>query len=76
MPTYLGTTQALTSIPSLLISDLARVQDPVVRRALYQIQNFANSIGEVQNSGGTHSAVSAWVRVSYNGAPAYIPAYA
>ena len=40
---YLGTKNNLTGIPSLLISSLQQVQDPVVQTALYQIQNWANS---------------------------------
>lgn len=40
---YLGTQTNLTGIPSLLLSGLQNVQDPVVQTALYQIQNWANS---------------------------------
>jgi hypothetical protein len=42
-PNYLGSQSNLTGIPSLLLSGLQNVQDPIVQTALYQIQNWANS---------------------------------
>jgi hypothetical protein len=88
-PKYLGTATGLTGIPSLLLSTLQQVQDPEVQRALYQIQNWANSLGQVQGIVGTGSASlgancpatvpsapSTWTNVSLNGVPAYIPVWA
>jgi hypothetical protein len=43
MPNYLGTATGNTGIPTLLISTLQQVTDPNVQKALYQIQNWANS---------------------------------
>ena len=43
MPNYLGTQTNLTGIPSLLISTLQQIEDPNIQKALYQIQNWANS---------------------------------
>lgn len=43
MANYTGTATNLTGIPSLLISGLQQVEDPIVQTALYQIQQWANS---------------------------------
>ena len=85
---YLGTKTGLSGIPSLLISTLQQVQDPQVQRALYEIQNWANSVGAVNgttgagtaslgaNSPATNlSAPTTWTTVSINGTPAYIPVW-
>jgi hypothetical protein len=86
-PTYVGTSQTFCSIPSLLISDLGRAQDPIVRRALLQIQDFCNSIGTVQGTTGSSTATlgthypgvtttpATWTQVSYQGQKAYIPVW-
>jgi len=88
--TYLGSAQTFTGIPRLLISDLARVEDPVVQRALLQIQNYANSIGELHAPViGTATAalgvnncpaifpgsVAFWCQVSYRANKAWIPVW-
>jgi hypothetical protein len=85
--TFLGSAQTFTGIPSLLISDLGRVQDPVVRRALLQVQNYCNSVGEVHGSTGGATATlgtqfpgtvttpKTWTRVSFQGTVAYIPVW-
>jgi hypothetical protein len=87
MPSYLGTKQTIAGLPSLLLSDLDRVQDPVVKRALYQIQNYSNSIGAVSGSTGSGTATLGtaypgvftvpqfWMQVSHNGLPAWIPVW-
>jgi hypothetical protein len=87
MPASLGTTQTLTGIPSLLLSGLQEVQDPVVRTALYQVQNYANSIGLVSGTTGSLTATlgthfpgttttpATWAKVSLNGTAAYIPVW-
>jgi hypothetical protein len=89
MPASLGTQTGLTGIPSLLLSGLQQVEDPTVQTALYQIQNWANSVGLITPTPGTGTAtlgsgnfpgalgggVAAWVKVSVNGTPAYIPAW-
>jgi hypothetical protein len=84
---YLGTSTGLTGIPNLLISDLAGVQDQKVQRALYQIQNWANSLGAVNgttgaktatlgtNYPGTTTTPAIWTTVSLNGVQAYIPVW-
>lgn len=89
MTARLGTQTGLTSIPSLLISSLQQVKDPQIQRALYQIQNWANSLGQVNGVVGTGTASlgtncpasvpstpSTWTTVSLNGVPAYIPVWA
>jgi hypothetical protein len=43
LPNTLGTKTNLTGIPSLLISTLQQVTDQNIQKALYQIQNWANS---------------------------------
>jgi hypothetical protein len=43
MPNYTGSATNLTGIPTLLISGLQQVTDPIVQTALYQIQQWANS---------------------------------
>ena len=53
MPNVTGTAQGLTGIPSLLISSLGQVQDPVVQTALYQIQQWANSVGSITPTPGS-----------------------
>jgi hypothetical protein len=50
-PNYTGTQSNLTGIPSLLISSLQQVKDPVVQTALYQIQQWANSFFTWQYGG-------------------------
>ena len=85
---YLGGPSGLTGIPTLLISSLQAVQDPATKTALYQIQNWANSNGQVSGSTGAGSAAlgancpatnlaapTTWTPVSYNGTPAYIPVW-
>ena len=84
----LGCSQTLTGIPSLLISDLGRVQDPVVARALLQIQNFANSIGMLPTGAtgsgtanlgtgypGIYPAPIFWAMTCHGGDRAYIPVW-
>lgn len=84
----LGTATGLTGIPTLLLSTLGQVQDPQVQRALYQIQNWANSVGLVNGVTGAGSAAlgancpattpaapATWTTVSLNGTPAYIPVW-
>jgi hypothetical protein len=89
MPSFLGCAQTLTAIPSLLISDLQRVQDPVVQRALLQIQDHANSIAMVSGVTGTGTAAfgtgncpavfpnnpTTWVKVCHQGNMGYIPVW-
>ena len=87
MPQYLGSAQGLTAIPSLLLQGLQQVQDPVVKTALYQIQNYANSIGIVSGTTGSSTATlgtnypgvtltpATWTTVSLNGVKAYIPVW-
>jgi hypothetical protein len=88
MTRQLGTAQGLTGIPSLLISDLQQIEDQNVQRALYQVQNWANSLGLVngKTGGGTASLgtncpaatpghPATWTIVSLNGVAAYIPVW-
>ena len=85
---YLGTATGLTGIPTLLISSLGQVEDPATQRALYQIQNWANSNGQIAGeTGGGSAALGAncpattpahpavWTTVNYNGTTAYIPVW-
>ena len=85
----LGSRQGFTGIPSLLLSDLQRVHDPVVQRALYQIQNFCNSVGNlpegVTSGSGTATLGTSfpgfftiptfWTPLAYKGNTAYIPVW-
>jgi hypothetical protein len=88
MPASLGTKTGLTGIPSLLLSGLSEVEDKTVQTALYQIQNWANSVGLVNGTTGggsaalganfpgtTASAPATWTQVSLNGVAAYIPVW-
>jgi hypothetical protein len=88
MPANLGTATGLTGIPTLLLSNLGQIEDPEVQRALYQIQNWANSVGLVNGKTGSGSAVlganfpgatpahpATWTTVSLNGVAAYIPVW-
>jgi hypothetical protein len=88
MSSYTGTSTGLTGIPSLLLSGLQNVQDSTVQTALYQIQQWANSVGLVNGSTGTGSAAlggncpadfpsspNLWTTVSVNGTRAYIPVW-
>lgn len=86
---YLGSQQGLSSIPSLLISDLQRVQDPVVYRALLQIQNFCNSIGNLPEGTVTGTGTATlgtafpgvvtvpafWTPLAYRSFKAWIPVW-
>jgi hypothetical protein len=87
---YLGTNTGLAGIPSLLISSLQQVDDPIVRTALYQIQNWCNSVGVVKGITGGNTAgfgvnnspaifagsVAEWLPVTLHGNRAYIPCWA
>jgi hypothetical protein len=87
MPATTGTATGLTGIPSLLISSLQQVQDPQVQKALYQIQQWANSVGLVSGITGSKTATlgtaypgvtttpATWTTVSLNGVAAYIPVW-
>lgn len=84
---YTGTTTGLSGIPSLLLSGLQQIQDPQVQTALYQIQQWANSVGLVNGITGTATATlgtnypgvtttpTTWTTVSYGGTTAYIPVW-
>jgi len=84
---YTGTSTGLTGIPSLLLSSLQAVQDPQVKTALYQVQQWANSVGLVNgktgggtatlgtNYPGTTATPATWTTVSLNGVTAYIPVW-
>jgi len=88
-PTYYSNTQQFCSVPSLLISDLQRISDPMVRRALLEVQNFCNSVASVDGGVGTQTPTlgsalpdaatsttpTLWSRVSYHNAPAWIPVW-
>jgi hypothetical protein len=87
--TYIGTGDTFTGIPTLLMPDLNQVQDQAVKTCLYQIQNYANSIGQVHGTIGTATAgfgvnncpaifagsVNFWCQVSYHGQKAWIPVW-
>lgn len=87
MPATTGTATGLTGIPSLLLSTLQQVEDPQVRRALYQVQQWANSVGLVNGTTGSKTATlgtnypgatttpATWTNVSLNGVRAYIPVW-
>jgi hypothetical protein len=88
MASTLGTKSGLSGIPSLLISDLASVKDPVVQRALYQVQNFANSIGSITAGAlgaktatlgtqypGDFTIPVTWTQVSWKGTRAWMPVW-
>jgi hypothetical protein len=84
----LGTSITFNGIPSLLLSGLQQVEDQTVQTALYQIQNWANSVGAVNGTTGSGtaslgtnspatnlSAPTTWTKVSLAGVPAYIPVW-
>jgi len=84
----LGTSTGLTGLPGLLLSGLQQIEDPTVQTALYQIQNWANSVGLVNGVTGagtaslggncpatTLSAPKTWTTVSVAGVKAYIPVW-
>ena len=84
----LGSKQGLTGIPSLLLSTLGTIKDKDTQRALYQIQNWANSLGLVNGEtgggsaalganfpGANASAPTLWTTVTVNGVLGYIPVW-
>lgn len=84
----LGNQTGLTGIPSLLLQGLQKVEDDTVKTALYQIQNWANSVGAVNGVTGAGSATlggncpalvpgspNIWTTVSIGGVKAYIPVW-
>lgn len=87
MPATLGTSTGLTGIPTLLLQGLQNISDPQTRTALYQIQNWANSVGLVNGTTGAKTATlgtnypgatttpATWTTVSLNGVQAYIPVW-
>jgi hypothetical protein len=85
---FLGTQTTFTGIPSLLLSSLNQVEDQNVQTALYQIQNWANSVGLVSGVTGAGTAglgtncpaatpthPTTWTKVSMGGSAAYIPVW-
>jgi hypothetical protein len=86
--TYIGGAETFTGIPTLILSDLPRVQDDAVRTCLYEIRNYANSIGQVSgvttgtatptlgsNFPGIFSIPAFWCQLSYHGNKAWIPVW-
>jgi hypothetical protein len=84
---YTGTSTGLTGIPTLLLSSLAQVEDPAAKTALYQVQQWANSVGLVNGNTGSKTATlgtnypgvtttpATWTTVSLKGVAAYIPVW-
>jgi hypothetical protein len=86
---YTGTATTFNGIPTLLLSSLGAVQDPAAQTALYQVQQWANSVGSVSGDTGTNtaafgtanfpgnnpSAPQTWTTVSLNGVRAFIPVW-
>lgn len=50
---YLGTATGNTGIPSLLLSSLQQVPDDNTQKALYQVQNWANSFKNLLSLSGS-----------------------
>jgi hypothetical protein len=65
MPNYLGSHTGLTGIPSALPSTLEQIQDPAAKRAIYQLQNWANSFLIFNQGRFSGNYITGGVRVTY-----------